>query len=103
MAMRRSLRSLTYTPLRRTVRSRWIYSPLLTQALARYNIWCMQADRIREAHQRVLDADTTADTLRTERDDLIRQALAEGMTVADIAEITGLHPQRIYQIRAGRR
>jgi len=44
-----------------------------------------------------------ADAAAHERDELIRRALAAGVRVAEIVQVTGLHRQRIYQIRDRRR
>lgn len=44
-----------------------------------------------------------AESARVARDDAIRAALASGMSVAELVDATGLHRQRVYQIRDGRR
>lgn len=41
--------------------------------------------------------------LAKKRDELIRQAIADGVRVADLAQDAGLSVFRIYQIRDGRR
>ncbi|WP_159794425.1 hypothetical protein [Puerhibacterium puerhi] len=47
----------------------------------------------------VATAERDAQTARDERDAAIREALAAGVSVADIVAATGLHRQRVYQIR----
>ena len=51
----------------------------------------------------VVAARRALDIAEAERDDAIREALANGATVATVAAATGLHRQRIYQIRDRRR
>lgn len=53
--------------------------------------------------QQQRDHEAALQTLEGERDTLIRQALAEGTSVVDLAASAGLTRSRIYQIRDGRR
>ncbi|GAB3304402.1 hypothetical protein EK0264_03830 [Epidermidibacterium keratini] len=54
------------------------------------------------AQQRVERADERASTARAERDDLIRAAIAGGMSAYRIAQLTGIDQARIGRIkRAG--
>lgn len=43
------------------------------------------------------------DELTRARDELVREALAADVPAKDIAAVLGVSPQRIYQIRDGRR
>lgn len=52
---------------------------------------------------RAVDAEQAAEGARAERDDAIRAALAAGVSVAAVTRATGLHRQRVYQIKDGRR
>lgn len=49
------------------------------------------------------DAEHDAVKHAADRDDAIRQAIAAGVPVAQIAEAAGIKPARVYQIRDGRR
>lgn len=53
-------------------------------------------DQVEEAARTIIDA-------TTRRDELIRKAVAEGVSVTRIAEAASLSRERVYQIRDGRR
>jgi hypothetical protein len=57
-------------------------------------------ERATRARQRV---DAEAAAAKETQADAIRNALAAGASVAEIAGVTGLSTPRIYQIRDGRR
>jgi hypothetical protein len=59
-----------------------------------------EADRLREHIPNVVGQIAN---LGSERDVLIKQALAAGVSVIELAGLTGLSRARIYQIRDGRR
>jgi hypothetical protein len=58
----------------------------------------MNAERLCKAEARYQRASRRAEELRLERNQLVREALAEGWTHARIAEATGLTRGRIGQI-----
>lgn len=60
-------------------------------------------DQITETARRIDDLTARRDETISERDGLIRQAIAAGVRVDDIAADARLKPARIYQIRDGRR
>ena len=60
----------------------------------------LEAGRLRESIPTVIGQ---IDNLGSERDILIRKALAAGISAIELKELTGLSRARIYQIRDGRR
>lgn len=58
---------------------------------------------VRRATRKLARRTTDLDDATTERDQAIRQALAQGARTADIMEITGLSQQRVSQINRGAR
>lgn len=58
----------------------------------------MTTDELRKAEARYQRASVRAEEARTERNALVRAALAEGWTHAQIAEATGLSRGRIGQM-----
>jgi transcriptional regulator with XRE-family HTH domain len=63
----------------------------------------MTADKLRNAMAGWRRAELRQTTLRVQRDDTIRAAIATGWTHAAIAEATGLTRGRVNQIVRGRR
>lgn len=59
--------------------------------------------RIRDYDEEMRSWRDLADLAQQRRDDLIRQAITDGITVSRIAEIAGIARERVYQIRDGRR
>lgn len=58
--------------------------------------------QIETAHQTVRGLDARADAARAERDQIIRAAIASGMSAYRVAQITGLTQPAIYKIRDAR-
>lgn len=56
-------------------------------------------DEARRVSEKITDLDAQREKLAAERNDAVRAALAAGASVAELKHATGLHRQRIYQIR----
>jgi len=59
--------------------------------------------RLRASQQRYERVAKEAERLRRERDEAIKQARSEGVTIRRVGELTGLSVQRVSQIMKGRR
>jgi len=72
------------------------------RALRRHDVTDIRT-RIRNTAAEAADWRELADDADKRRDDLIRAALADGVSVGEVVNATGLSRARIYQIRDGRR
>lgn len=61
----------------------------------------MTLDTLRDLTAQITDASRALDSLRMERDGIIRGALATGTSVEAVVTATGLTRARVYQIRSG--
>jgi len=62
----------------------------------------MTLDTLRDLTAQITDASRALDSLRMERDGIIRGALATGTSVDAVVPATGLTRARVYQIRKSR-
>jgi hypothetical protein len=58
---------------------------------------------LEDAVRRVNEAEATLERVKAVRDAYVRDMLAQGAGPTDLARITGLSRERIYQIKSGRR
>lgn len=61
------------------------------------------ATNVRRATRKLAEARTKADEAEQHWQSVIRIALSQGGSAAEIAEAAGISRQRVYQIRDGRR